>query len=194
MRYSRKFPVLGVTLAFWLTSCSIPAEDVDNVLSSDAYIVNFPAPQTTLPAAPTPVAKVGAIIYLIYKDGLLGRPRLIEPTNDPGVVINLLAGAPDPNEAAAGIRSGLSNAAELIESVGIDGRVILVDLAQAFADVQGGEQILILGQIVLSLYAFTDIEGIQFTLDGQLVSVVGPSGESINRLVTRSDFALLLSR
>ncbi|MEO7575883.1 MAG: GerMN domain-containing protein [Ilumatobacteraceae bacterium] len=156
--------------------------------------MNFLSPETTLPTPPAPVARVGAIIYLIYKDGLLGRPRLIEPTNDPAMVISLLIGAPDPNEAAAGIRSGLSNSPDLIASVGIDGRIIMIDLSKSFADIQGGEQIFILGQIVLSLYAFDDIDGIQFTLDGQAVSVLSPSGEAIDRLVTRSDFAVLLSR
>lgn len=194
MQNLRKHLIFGVVLACWLTSCSIQTEAVDHLLPSEAYTVNFLAPETTLPTPPAPVERVGAIIYLIYKDGLIGRPRLIEPTNDPAAIINLLIGAPDPNEAAVGIRSGLSNSPDLIVSVGIEGRIVKIDLSKSFADIQGGEQIFILGQMVLSLYAFDDIDGIQFTLDGEVVSVLGPSGEAIDRLTIRSDFAVLLSR
>lgn len=186
-------PIFGVTLVCLLASCSIRGENVDHVLPSDTYVVNFPTTETTLTPAPTPVSKVGVIIYMIFEDGLLGRSRLIEPTSDPEIVIELLATGPDSYETAAGIRSGLFSEVALITSVGIDGRAIVIDLEKSFADVPGGEQILILGQIVLSLFAFSDIEGVQFTMESQPVSVVGASGKSIDRLITRSDFAILLS-
>ncbi len=185
------------TLALLLsvTGCSLRSESKDRRLNSTDYVVfeSTSSTTTTTTIAP-PVPIDGAIIYMVRDQGLVGRVRFIAQGSDLFTVLGLLTQPVPASEVALGISTGLANRGEIVVSAAvIDGKAIL-DLSEDFQEIPGDEQILILGQLVLTSFAYSQITAVEFTQLGNPLTVFGPNGQAINRPVIRSDFSILSSR
>jgi len=100
-----------------------------------------------------------------------------------------------PNAADSGsLRSGLGQRADLVERAEVLDRVATIDLATALSDLPGSEQVLILGQITLTLVSNLNIDGVTFRQNGQPVVVPGADGQPKSGAVTRADYVALLTK
>lgn len=177
-----------------LVGCSALAEGNDRPLADPQYvIVEAPAAtSTTMPAMPAPTYAV--IVYLVRDQGLLSRTRVLQ--SEPGVdaLVELLVGGPTADEANLGMRSAFTNRADLLLGAEVVDQTAVFDLASDFTSLSGEEQILALGQIVLTALTLPTISTVSFTQQGAPISVIGPTGAAIEGPVARGDFTALLSR
>ena len=176
-----------------LLGCSGLAEPSARPLPASDYVVTetsiAPAASATVPPP-----QAAAVVYLIRGDGVIGRARVVVAEPTASEVIGALVDGPTPSEASGGLRSGLAVPVTIVEDVALEPGSTVVSLSDELESLPGDEQILIIGQIVLTLAALEPSMTVQFIRDGLPLSVVTPSGESVNRPVTRADFAPLLSR
>lgn len=177
-----------------LVGCSALAEGDDRPLADPQYvIVEAPAAtSTSMPAMPTPTYAV--IVYLVRDQGLLSRTRVLQSEPSVATLLELLVGGPTADEANLGIRSAFTNRADLVLQVEVVDQTAVFDLAADFTSLSGEEQILALGQIVLTALTLPAISTVSFTQQGSPISVIGPTGAAIEGRVVRGDFTALLSR
>lgn len=192
----RKLGVLWVVVMFGsIAGCSLSGESEDRRLGKSDYVIfesTSSTTTTTTIAPPLPID--GTIIYMIRNKGLVARVRFVVQGSDLFTVLGMLSKPAPPSEVALGLSSGLSNRSDiLVSATVIDGKAIL-DLGTDFQDIPGDDQILILGQLVLTSFAYAQITSIEFTQSDNPLSVFGPNGQAINRPVVRSDFSVLSSR
>ncbi len=191
-----KLGVLWVFVMFGsVVGCSLSGESEDRRLGESDYVIfesTSSTTTTTTIAPPLPID--GAIIYMIRNKGLVARVRFVVLGSDLSTVLGLLTQPAPPSEVALGISSRLSNRSDILVSATVtDGKAIL-DLGTDFQDIPGDDQILILGQLVLTSFAYAQIISVEFTQSGNPLSVFGPNGQAINRPVVRSDFSVLSSK
>ncbi len=191
----RKLGYLWVAVMFCsVAGCTLNGEANDRRLGDSDYVIveSISSTTTTTTIAP-PVPIDGAIIYMVRNEGLVARVRFVAQGSDLYTVLGLLTQPAPSSEVALGISSALSNRSDILVSAAVaDGRATL-DLGLDFQDIPGDDQILILGQLVLTSFAYTQISSVEFTQSGDPLSVIGPNGQAINRPVVRSDFSALSS-
>jgi len=140
-----------------------------------------------------PPSARGVILYFIRGEGLAGRPAVV--FNDYSVTTLLQLLIDGPNAADSGsLRSGLGQRADLVERAEVLDRVATIDLATALSDLPGSEQVLILGQITLTLVSNLNIDGVTFRQNGQPIVVPGADGQPKSGAVTRADYVALLTK
>jgi len=178
-----------------VAGCSLSGEPNDRGLSSSDYVIfesTSSTSSTTTIAPPVPID--GAIIYMVRNKGLVGRVRFVAQGSDLFTVLSLLTQSAPPSEVSLGISSGLANRDDILVSATVTDSKAILDLNIDFQDIPGDDQILILGQLVLTSFAYAQITSLEFTQSGSPLSVFGPNGQTINRPVVRSDFSVLSSQ
>lgn len=188
-----KVRVVASVLAPLLAACSNLPEPAARPLPVSDYVVSETSTAPAV-ASTVPPPQAAAVVYLIRGDGVIGRARVVAQEPTAADVVGALIEGPTPTEAARGLRSGLALPVPIVENVSLDSGSATVSLSGELESLPGDEQILIIGQIVLTLAALEPSMTVRFIRDGLPLSVVTPSGESVNRPVTRADFAPLLSR
>jgi len=179
-------------------SCSVPVDREAIELPTLAEVeVQFTSTTTTVsaqsPRSSAPPSAKGVILYFIRGEGLTGRPAVV--FNDYSVTTLLQFLIDGPNAADSGsLRSGLGQRADLVERAEVLDRVATIDLATALSDLPGSEQVLILGQITLTLVSNLNIDGVTFRQNGQPVVVPGADGQPKSGAVTRADYVALLTK
>ncbi len=130
-------------------------------------------------------------LYLVRED------RLVHVTRDlragaglTETVASLLAG-PTDSEARAGLATAIPSSTAL-GGVDIDGTTATVDLTNDFTAIGGIEEILAVGQIVLTLTGFDGVDDVVIGLEGRVTAVPTGSGALTERPVSAQDYAELL--
>lgn len=178
-----------------LGACSNLPEDGARRLNPDAYVVV----ETTVAPPPAPVIddpteNVAAVVYLIRGEGLLSRGRVVADTVTLEQSLAFLIEGPTADETSLGYRSGLTNRPDLLLASRIEQGIAYVDVSDELDTFSGDEQILIIGQIVLTSLTVPDVTAVQFLRSNEPLSVIAPNGSSLTGPIVRSDFAVLLSR
>jgi spore germination protein GerM len=150
-----------------------------------------PATSTAGPGASTASdAQTDAVaVYFVQADGLVPTPRTGAHSAEE-LVAALVAG-PTADEARLGLRSSLV-VPDLVTSAAADGNVAVVELGPSFADVQGREQVLALGQLVFTLTSLPGIDRVRFESEGKTTNVTRADGSSVTGAVSRADYEELL--
>jgi len=186
---------LFVALLLPLGACGGLPEDSARTLDADSYIVTE---STMSPAPPLPpddaALNIAAVVYLIRGEGLVSRGRVIDPDPPLDSVLSLLVAGPTTSETELGFRSGLTNRGDLILDSRIDDGVAYVSLSDEVDSFSGNEQILILGQIVLTSLTVPNVSAVVFLRMNEPLSVIAPNGSSLSGPISRSDFSVLLTR
>jgi spore germination protein GerM len=178
-----------------LVACAALPEDAARPLNPDAYVVvETTVEPLPLPVLDDPTTSVAAVVYLIRDGGLISRGRVVDDALSLGRSIELLVEGPSVDEISAGYRSGLTNRADLIIDSRIEQDIALIALDEGLDSFSGDEQILILGQIVLTSLTVPGVSAVQFLRSNEPLSVIAPNGNSLVGPIVRSDFAVLLSR
>ena len=192
----RRCSLLLAVFAVALVGCGIPVESRARQLSEAESLAI--ATTTTVAAAPVPSTLVSearaALVYFIRGEGLVGRP-LVFPSGF--TELDLLQSLIDETTLAGAngsVRSGLAQRSDLVEGLIVVDDLAQVSLSTLFADLPGSEQVLVLGQLTLTMLANLNISGVEFRQNAAAVAVPDADGQPISRPATRADYVKLLTR
>jgi hypothetical protein len=175
-----------------LGSCGLTDNSSIVILDEADYAVAISAqPSTSLPLSQ---AQEGIVVYLIFGSGLRTLSLIVPSPVTPKSVTAALQGTFDENVTARGLRTGFYESSELINEVSSVDSVATIDLNDAFNELPGDEQLLILGQIVLSIIANTEITAINFTINDVALNIPNANGQLITGPAQRADFVDLVTR
>jgi len=180
--------LFGCGIPLESTTRELPGLEVADVIATSTTTVAVPTPETTVP---TPR---GGLVYFIRGEGLVVRAVVLTSSYAEADLLQLLIDGPSEGDPRSEVRSGLTQRSDLVVSLVLEGDLIQVDLSSQFADLPGSEQVLILGQLTLTLLANLRANGVEFRQDGQGVAVPDANGQPISRPATRADFITLLTR
>lgn len=191
--------VMALVATVVLTSCGVRLDTSPQPIPSGAIpTVSVPS---SAPASP-PAPSAGRVrVWFVQEDGLVPVVTDLsrEPLVAPGEVVAALAAGPPPEQADEGVRSlvvdPITDAP--LASVPSDipvpatGSVVVV-LAPAASALPPGEQVLLLGQLVLSLTG-AGYASVSFVDDaGALAAVPLPGGRLLDRPAVARDYAGLI--
>ena len=194
----RRCSLLLAVFAVALVGCGIPVESRARQLSEAESLAIATTTTTTVAAAPVPSTLVSearaALVYFIRGEGLVGRP-LVFPSGF--TELDLLQSLIDETTLAGAngsVRSGLAQRSDLVEDLIVVDDLAQVSLSTLFADLPGSEQVLVLGQLTLTMLANFNISGVEFRQNAVAVAVPDADGQPISRPATRADYVKLLTR
>ena len=194
----RRCSLLLAVFAVALVGCGIQVESRARQLSEAESLAIATTTTTTVAAAPVPSTLVSearaALVYFIRGEGLVGRP-LVFPSGF--TELDLLQSLIDETTLAGAngsVRSGLAQRSDLVEGLIVVDDLAQVSLSTLFADLPGSEQVLVLGQLTLTMLANFNISGVEFRQNAAAVAVPDADGQPISRPATRADYVKLLTR
>ena len=163
--------VAVLTLVAALGACGVSTDDTPRALQRDDVPFDLLVPATTSASSTTLVAVTTEVpIYLVGPERLVVVRRLVEsPPSLFRAIESLLAG-PTADEAAAGLRTAITNQTRLL-SVRVQSGVATLDLSGEFAAIGGQELILAVAQLVYTATATQGVLGVRLSLDGEPVEI-----------------------
>lgn len=178
-------------LALWIlllsAACGVPVDSQPRGLDAGAAPFRSLAPDAT----PAPGGVARALIYLT-RDGVLVAVtrRVTRPA--PGPLLQVLLAGPADREREAGLDSAVPRGLT-IEPTSPNRGVVSVTLPAS--DTSSGsrtDEVLGLGQLVLTMTSLPGVQGVQFVRDGHALSVPRGDGSLTTGILTRSDYTALL--
>jgi len=191
----RRF-IAAITLACVVTSCGIPTDNSARVLPPVTVIAN-PTPTTVTTQnnlSPKQLDNKAIVIFMIRDGGLVGRGRLTSQNFSDSDLLQFLVDGPVPTEVSLTIRSGLTQRPDLFNNLGIENYIAQIELSADFTELPATEQVLILGQITLTLVGNLRIDGVTFLQGGDVIAVPNANLEPVTTPAQRSTYAALLVR
>ena len=194
----RRCSILLAVFAVALVGCGIPVESRARQLSEAESLAIATTTTTTVAAAPVPSTLVSearaALVYFIRGEGLVGRPLVFPSGFTELDLLQLLIDETSPAGTNDSVRSGLAQRSDLVEDLVVVDDLAQVSLSTLFADLPGSEQVLVLGQLTLTMLANFNISGVEFRQNAVAVAVPDADGQPISRPATRADYVKLLTR
>lgn len=178
--------LLGVLLcSLLLPACGFPSEDSPSPIAAEER------PDELDPDSTASVTATDEItMWFIRDDLLVQRPRQIPLPLDANAVVESLGLGVSTVEASGGLRSAIPDASMLVAAE-LAGGTATVQLAGEFLEIPPGDQVLALGQVVLTLTDLRGIGRVRFEIDGESVAIPLPDGTSTEDSVSREDFRAL---
>jgi hypothetical protein len=133
-------------------------------------------------------------VYFIRGEGLVGRPLVFATGFTQLDLLQSLIDEETLTSADGLVRSGLAQRSDLVEDLVVVDDLAQVSLSALFADLPGSEQVLVLGQLTLTMLANFNISGVEFRQNAVAVAVPDAEGQPISRPATRADYVELLTR
>ena len=194
----RRCSLLLAIFAVALVGCGIPVESRARQLSEAESLAIATTTTTTVAAAPVPSTLVSearaALVYFIRGEGLVGRPLVFPSGFTELDLLQLLIDETTLAGTNDSVRSGLAQRSDLVEDLVVVDDLAQVSLSTLFADLPGSEQVLVLGQLTLTMLANFNISGVEFRQNAAAVAVPDADGQPISRPATRADYVKLLTR
>ena len=194
----RRCSILLAVFAVALLGCGIPVESRARQLSEAESIAIATTTTTTVAVAVVPSTLVSgaraALVYFIRGEGLVGRPLVFPSGFTELDLLQLLIDETSPAGTNDSVRSGLAKRSDLVEDLVVVDDLAQVSLSTLFADLPGSEQVLVLGQLTLTMLANFNISGVEFRQNAVAVAVPDADGQPISRPATRADYVKLLTR
>jgi len=203
----RAIPVLAVT-ALLVTGCGVPLQDSAQPLPPEVIpppiVVPTESPTASPTASPSPTSTQAPAVelvdfFFIREDGLVPLPSDVTSPSSPEVVLDGLTAGPPPE---TGLRSvvvdPLTGNALVTEFVPGDPELplptadVTIAVASAFGSLPSAEQVLLLGQVVLSLSSagYSTVSVVDEA--GSPLAVPLPDGRLLDRPATALDYASLI--
>jgi germination protein M len=156
--------------------------------SSTDTLVDTGAGSTT--TAENPIALQ---VWFHRGEQLFVATRTVEPTPRIGTAaVDALLAGPTDAERLEGIQTQVPDGTELL-GLSIENGIATVDLTSEFESGGGSASMSMrLAQVVFTLTQFPSVKGVQFSLDGEPIDVLGGEGIVIDHPLTRKDYADLL--
>jgi hypothetical protein len=186
---------LAFVVATVLSACGVPTDA--SVRITDPTDVPFgllstvpPADaSTTTTSAGRPMDTFGA--YFVRNGQLSSIPAELEAPVDAPAALRVLLAGPNAEFVRAGLRTALVGD-RLIRSTSVTAGTALVDLGDDFSALAPREQLLGLGQIVLTLTTLRGIGTVDVLVQGKRTEVRVGDGSLRRGLVARDDYVSLL--
>lgn len=211
----RRLLTIAALLAAVLVACGIPDNGhVSSIQDNDLRNLSDTIPTTTpstLPATtiaaettttiaaitPTTIATDLVTLYFITGGRLQGYPTpLVRPAGTNQVIAALQLGAP-PGDPGVGIRSAVPlRGKSLLSATENDSGIATIELPPGFFEqIPGDDQLLAIGQIVLSVTEVGGVGQVLFTQNGNPIGVPRRGGGSSNGTepLSRRDYVDLLN-
>lgn len=179
-----------------LAGCGVPVDSGPHRLAAGELPLGLTAPSTTTttqagPRSPRAVAVVQ--VYLVARDRLVARSRVIPSPATPEALLGALMGGPTAAEAAAGLRSAIPTGTGVLDVHLERGGRVLIDVSAQFAQTGGPDQILAVAQIVYTATTLPEVAEVSFELSDQPVEVPTEDGTLVAEPVSRANFAALVA-
>jgi spore germination protein GerM len=189
-RFGRISTIVAVTVtATAITACGFPEQQSAAPVPEQELPVALRP--DLVPSSTTPSETERATIWLIDQSRLVPvRHDVAAPASVESVTAALLA-APSADEQQRGLRSAMPDPTVVVGSQLARG-LATVELAPEFAEISPEDQLLAVGQFVLSMTGLPGVGGVVFTIDGVPVAVPVPTGESTEGPVFRDQFGELI--
>lgn len=201
-------PVVIAAMGLALVGCGVPLQDSAEPLPANVVppaATSSPSPSE--PPAPSPTATETVVIapstpvdlFFVAENGLAAVETLVEPSNNPEAVIASLAIGPLDNPELRTVLidpvTGGSMVVVLAEGdpAAVEDAAVTVEVSEAFSVLPPTEQVLLIGQVVLSL-ASADHFSVEFVdTQGSPVAVPLPDGRLLDRPATAADYSSLIT-
>jgi spore germination protein GerM len=182
-------------LVLALGACALPVDDHARAIAPeklpDALAATTSAPSSTAgeAAGPSTTRSETSVyrLWFISGDALQGVTREMPRGATPDQLIDRLVAGPSGDEVdRSGLRSAIPTGT--ITSTELRGGVALVDLGPSFVAIPTGDQILAVGQLVLTLTGLPGVGQVGFEVDGAPVQVPRADGSQADGPVARDDY------
>ncbi len=183
----------GVLLV--LAGCSLPVDDearpVDvsklPPLLAAPPVSSAPGGSTTSTTPGPGSSSTPYSVWFIAGEGLDRATRWLELASSYTDVLGELAAGPTAEEIEDhSWRSALTP--ETVLGVALSGGVATVDLDPGFSETVAIDQMLAIGQMVLTLTGYPGIGQLRLTIAGEPIQIPLPDGSQVERAVSREDF------
>ena len=175
-----------------VTACSRSIDSSVEKLDPDTYIVQISTPES--PKISPTIERRSIVIYLISENGLRADSAIVKSLISAQSVIDALTSQLDSEMLTSGLSSSLTAREDLIKTLEIVESTTIIDLDLSFDQIPGDEQLLMLGQIVLSILANTNSTSVKFTTLGIPLIVPNANGKLIDGNAVRSDYIDLVTK
>ena len=185
--------VAGVVLL--LAACGIPTSEQASVVAKRDVPLHLLSPKVPSSSASSTLPSSGAVQPVYFINGakqLEEVPRAVAAPADLELVLSALLRGPSATQTALGLSTGLPANLRIRNTAVING-VVTIRLSKAFTSISGDNQILAVGQLVLTATRQPGVNRISFVVAGAVVPVPIDSGASTTSPVTAADYATLLA-
>jgi spore germination protein GerM len=174
--------------ALTLAACGVPTNERVESIPAEQLPQGLRPTDSTIDARPVDQEPID--VWLVRDDRLVASRHRVDPPVDPQRALDELLRGPTPAEQNRSLRSAIPDASAVLSAVAERG-VVSVELAPAFADIPASDQLLAVGQIVLTLTDLRGVGRVRFVVDEAQIAVPLPSGESSDESVSRDDYLSL---
>jgi germination protein M len=172
-----------------LAACGVPLERRANTIQADDLPEGLRPSDTSIPVEPVDQESID--VWLVRDDKVARtRHRIPLPVTADAALAELLVG-PTELERNRSLRSAIPDPAAVLD-VAVLGGVATVELAQTFAEIPAGDQVLAVAQIVLTLTDLRGVGRVRFVVDEVQVAVPLPNGDAAEGSVSRDDYIALV--
>jgi hypothetical protein len=206
-----RISIVGLVAAFLLAGCGVPLQPSAQPIPED--VIPAPIALPTATASPEPQEPVPTVtatppelvrLWFVREDGLVGVETEIPDARSAPDILQSLAVGPSEQDAASGLRTVSRDplTGQSLVSIYVQPQtdeftpqgVETVALSPAFAALPPTEQVLLLGQVVLSLTGSV-AEAVDFVDEsGTPVAVPLPDGRLLDLPATARDYSSLISQ
>lgn len=184
---------LMASVVLILAGCVVPDDDAPRAIDPSTVPFSLLGTSTTAstePPAP-PVRQVAVPIYLVDNDTeqLVEVVRTVEAPRSVGEALAELLQGPSAEELARGLTSAISRSTTLLGVEGPRDGVVTVNLSDDLSSIGGQGQRLALAQVVFTVTAAPEIQGVLFAFEGEPSQVPDGQGQSTAEPLDRADFA-----
>ena len=195
---ARASAVVAVTViaAMGLTGCGVPVESGAQPLPSDVLPPSpSPSPSPTETSPPTP-APATARLWFVQEEGIVPVTAPVAGT-DPQQLLDALAEGPpaDQSNLRTVVVDPLTGEAfvSAVETQPPQPGIVTVEASSAFTALPPTEQVLLLGQVVLTLTGVRTTEGVLVVNEqGEALAVPLPDGRLLDGPATAADYRSLV--
>ncbi|CAN5128241.1 hypothetical protein BH24ACT1_BH24ACT1_04370 [soil metagenome] len=184
---------LVLPVALSLPGCVVPDDAGPRAIDPSSVPFSLLGTSTTTATEPhePSVSHTAIPVYLVDNDTdqLVEVVRAVEEPGSVQVVLVELLSGPSGDELSSGLTSAVARSTTLL---GVDGPregVVTVNLSDDLSSISGEGQRLALAQVVFTVTAMPDVEGVLFAFEGKLSEVPDGQGQSTAEPLDRSDFA-----
>jgi spore germination protein GerM len=171
-----------------VAGCGVPTSDRPETIAPEQLPQGLRPTDSTI--SPTPVDQEPIDVWMVRDELLVATRHQVDPPVDPQRALDELLGGPTGAEQDQSLRSAIPDTSAVLSAV-VQGGVVTVGLAPEFSDIPASDQLLAVGQIVLTLTDLRGVGRVRFVVDDAQIAVPLPSGASSDQSVSRDDYLTL---